>query len=51
MTTKSISLPWPQPEPRTLTGHWEPAIIERYPDGTALALWRWVEDEWEEGLA
>lgn len=25
-------------------GGWEPALLERHPDGTALAVWRWVPE-------
>jgi hypothetical protein len=25
-------------------GRWEPRLVERFPDGTALGVWHWVED-------
>jgi len=40
-----LSLPWPPPPPKHEWGHWEPAVMERYPDGTAFGLWRWREPE------
>ena len=36
-----FSLPWPPPPAKDLLGYWEPAVLERFSDGTALALWRW----------
>ena len=37
----SLSIPWPAPEPKDGYGSWQPVVMERFPDGTALGLWRW----------
>jgi hypothetical protein len=37
----SVSLPWPPPPPKDGYGSWQPALLERFPDGTAVGLWRW----------
>ena len=37
----SVSIPWPPPPPKHGYGSWQPALLERFEDGTALALWRW----------
>jgi hypothetical protein len=40
---RAVAVPWPQPPPKDDRGRWVPAILERYEDGSALALWRWTE--------
>ena len=40
----SLSIPWPMPAPKHGYGHWEPVVMERFPDGTSTALWRWDDD-------
>lgn len=42
-TERGVTLPWPPPDPKDDRGSWQPAVLQRYPDGTALAVWRWEE--------
>lgn len=40
----SLSIPWPMPPAKHGYGHWEPVVLERHPDGTSTALWRWSDE-------
>lgn len=39
-----LSIAWPAPKPKHGYGSWLPQVVERFKDGTMLALWYWDEE-------
>jgi hypothetical protein len=38
-----VSIAWPKPAPKSEAGEWLPKVVDRFEDGTLLALWHWEE--------